>query len=416
MKLLRPNVPVGVSVWRDADGSIVEAAYVWDVGFVWCGRESRTPESSIELEARPGREQFWVYDDEKGDLVGGAARDFLASLVSTGVSEPTRLTIFHSPSGEQETMRSGNPLDLARPDDLGILPRWDDPSIFPVKESGRIAKYRRHQSWYRENVLKASPGAYASYPALGSYLDSDVVRFDPSLNFLSAEAEEHAVDRAAVVKSEQGALDPVRLRSNMLSSMPLCFNLFGSMREEPAAFLTLFRELFDPAASTIRDIICEYAPQPPSQFLGDRTAFDAIVFYETAEGPRFMGIETKYTEPFSATEYDTDRYQEVTTTSGWFKDPQSARNALRGRASNQLWRNLMLAAALEQRGDFGRGAVAVVALDGDAGAAAAIGILRQSLTDQSRLVRAPLDAIVAAAAVIPDLAAWSTAFRLRYLP
>ena len=182
-------------------------------------------------------------------------------------------------------------------------------------------------------------------------------------------------------------------------------------------FLSLFKELFDPAASAIRDVICEYAPQPPSQFLGDGTAFDAIVFYETADGaPRFMGIETKYTEPFSATEYDGDRYQEITTTSGWFEDPLAARNALRGSASNQLWRNVMLAAAVEQSTPYGRGSVAVVAIDDDAKAASAIGALRECLTDQSRLVWAPLEAIVAAADAMPGLAAWSSAFRLRYLP
>ena len=125
------------------------------------------------------------------------------------------------------------------------------------------------------------------------------------------------------MKAEGGSLDPVRLRRNLLSSMPLCFNLFGSLRAEPA-FLTLFQRVFDPAATRIVDVICEYAPQPPKDYLDDRTAFDAVVFYETSTGPRFMGIETKYTEPFSAKEYESSAYTAVTTDSGWFQDPETA--------------------------------------------------------------------------------------------
>lgn len=417
MRLLRPNIPVGVSVWRDsANGSIVEAAYVWDTGFVWCGLESRIAPADIAvLGSRPGREQFWVYDDEKGDLVGGGASGFLRSLVSTALAEPARLKLFFSPSGQSETLLSGEPIDLDRPDDLGIVPRWDSPEIFPAGEPGRVARYRRHQSWYRENVLKVGAGPFARYRALGSYLDPAAVEIDPSVNFLTAEAEEHAANRAIVVKGEGGALDPVRLRHNMLSSMPLCFNLFGSMRGEPA-FLTLFRMLFDPRATAIRDVICEYAPQPASGFLGDRTAFDAIVFYETDDGPRFMGIETKYTEPFSATEYDSVRYHEVTASCGWFADPITGDGVLKGRKSNQLWRNLMLAAALEDYGSSGVGAVAVVALGDDPGAAAAVDVLRGVLTDQSRLLWVPLEAVVTAADSVSELEAWSSAFRLRYLP
>ncbi len=384
---------------------------------MWCGLESRLPPADVAvLGVRPGRQQFWVHDDEKGDLVGGAAPDFLRSLVSSGLSEPAQLTMFYGPSGQSKRLLSGDPIDLDRPEDLGVVPRWDDPALFPAKEPGRIAKYRRHQSWYRENVLQTAPGAYMRYPALGSYLDADIVEADPSLNFLSAGAEAHARERSAVVKTEGGALDPVRLRRNMLSSMPLCFNLFGSMRSEATAFLPLFQNLFDPNATAIRDVICEYAPQPPAQFLGDRTAFDAIVLYETAQGPRFIGIETKYTEAFSATEYDSDRYQEITAKSGWFRNPQSVRETLKGRTSNQLWRNLMLAAALEQRGTHGSGGVAVVALEHDPGATQAIQILRPALTDQSRLMFVSLESIVAVAGKVPELVAWSSAFRVRYLP
>lgn len=418
MILLRPNVPIGIHVWRDEPGGpIVEAAAVGAAGFNWCGRDGRTPpEGFVELAARRGREIFWVYDSEKTEWGGLPGAAFLEAIVSAGLTEPGRLIGYGFPPGNTVSVPSVEPMDLDRDDARPFpCPVWNDPSIFPVNEPARIAKYRRHQSWYRECVLQVGAGKFMSYDHLGSYLDKSLVESDPSLNFLTAEAEAHAVERAAAVKSEGGTLDPVRLRQNLLSSMPLCFNLFGSLRGEPE-FLTLFQQVFDPAATQIVDVVCEYAPQPPERFLGDRTAFDAVVFYRTAAGPRFMGIETKYTEPFSATEYETSRYGEVTSASGWFEAPGSAPRVLKGSKSNQLWRNLMLAASLEIAGLHGQGSVAVVALRDDPGAAKAVKILREHLTDQRRLVWTPIEALLDAADGVPALAEWSLAFRLRYIP
>lgn len=309
-------------------------------------------------------------------------------------------------------LRPGAPVDPGP----AMEPSWDSPDVPPGKEPARIARYRSHQSWYREHVLRARPGQFRTYPTLGSYLhEEDVVR-DPSLNFLTAEAEAHAEERAVVVKGEGGALDPVRLRRNMLSSMPLCFNLFGSMRGEPA-FLALVQQVFDSTATAIVDVICEYAPPPGrEEYLNDRTAFDAVIFYETSAGPRFLGIETKYTEPFSQKQYDTPRYREVTEASGWFANPTTAPDILKGSTSNQLWRTMMLAASMELRGEHGTGSVAVVALADDRGADAAVGILREHLTSQDRLVHVSLETIADAAEGMDELAAWAAAFRLRYLP
>ena len=408
---------MGIHVWRDEpSGPIVAAAAVWDTGFDWCGREGRTPPADFaELAARPGRQLFFVYDDEKTEWGGLPGAAFLEAMVSAGLTEPGRLVGFGFPTGNTVLIPSVEPMDMERPGARWLTPAWDDPGIFPANEPARIAKYRRHQSWYRECVLQAAPGPFMSYEALGSYLDAGAVESNPSLNFLTAEAEAHAVERAGAVKEEGGALDPVRLRRNLLSSMPLCFNLFGSLRSEPA-FLMLFQRLFDPTATRIIDVICEYAPQPPEAYLADRTAFDAVVFYETVDGPRFMGIETKYTEPFSAKEYESERYDTATEKSGWFVDGDAAPSVLKGSKSNQLWRNLMLAAALELAGGHGQGSVAVVALEDDPGATKAISIAREHLADQSRLVWTPIETLVDAADGVPDLAEWSLAFRLRYVP
>ena len=295
----------------------------------------------------------------------------------------------------------------------GELLYWHVDALFPENEPARVAKYRRLQSWYRERVLRARPGVFMNYEALGSYLHADEVRDRPDLNFLNAAAFAHAEERAAQVKMEGGTLEPTRLRQNLLSSMPLCFNLFGALRGDPE-FLDLFREVFDADATRILDVVCEWAPQPPSEYLADRTAFDAVAFYETATGPRFLGIETKYTEPFSAKEYESERYAEVTRESGWFSNPERAIAELKGRKSNQLWRNVLLAASVEMRGEHGAGSVAVVALADDSGAAAALEIVTPAL-EPGKLRFVSIESILNAADERPALTAWSAGFRQRYV-
>ena len=296
----------------------------------------------------------------------------------------------------------------------GESPTWDSAALHPRNEPRRVAYYRQLQSRYRERVLHAKPGASGRYRALGSYLDADEVAANPGLNFLSEAALAHADERIAAVKAEGGTLDPVRLKRNMLSSMPLCFNLFGTMRAEPAS-IEVFQELFDPATTRIVDMICEWAPQPPSEYLNDRTAFDAVVFYETAAGPKFCAIETRYTEPFSVTEYANPRYNEVTRQSGWFTNPDRALSELKVRKSNQLWRNVLLAAAVEAGDDRGAGSVAVVALADDPGAHAAVVAVASALADANRLKFVSLETIVDACDSRSSLRDWSAAFRQRYL-
>lgn len=117
-----------------------------------------------------------------------------------------------------------------------------------------MRKYRRLQSWYREVQLEVetatlavkdrSSGA-ARQVVIGSRLPDVAVAHQPDLNFVSPEAYTHAVERIAAAKHEKAALDPNRLTRNMLSSMPLCFNVFGSLRGHSAFPALLSKVLRD---------------------------------------------------------------------------------------------------------------------------------------------------------------------------
>lgn len=200
----------------------------------------------------------------------------------------------------------------------------------------------------------------------------------------------------------------------MLSSMPVCFNLFGALRGEPG-FLDLIRSTLDPEATSIVRVDCEWAP-PPSEALADKTAFDAVVVTSRSDGStHLIGIETKYTEPFSTTEYSVDKYRTPHESSGWFLADTA--DGLTAAATNQLWRNALLATKCENNDHATTSAVAVVALANDPKASAAVAGLRAAMHEpERRCLSVSFEQFVDAARQIGGaLTSWADQFERRYL-
>ncbi|MCC5954244.1 MAG: hypothetical protein JJU45_19305 [Acidimicrobiia bacterium] len=200
----------------------------------------------------------------------------------------------------------------------------------------------------------------------------------------------------------------------MLSSMPLCFNVFGSLGTHPA-FGSLIRRLIDADCDDVVDVQCEWAPQPRSDYLNDGSAFDALIRYRDLEGAEcFVGVETKYTEGFSSKKYFRPEYAAVTEQSGWFI--AGADEILKAAATNQLWRTTMLAAAMEFRG-AGAGRVVVMSCADDEGAARCVEAVRAQLVEPGRLIHVTYEQLVDAARRTedPDFDTWADRFALRYL-
>lgn len=279
-------------------------------------------------------------------------------------------------------------------------------------DSARTARYRALQSWYRQERLGLPPGRDRRGRVVASMLPAEAVIDRPGLNFIIPEASHYAAARAGEVLAAGGTLDKDRLLRNMLSSMPLCFNIFGSLRDHPKLAL-LLNEVFAVDVASVEGAECEWAPDK-TLHLNDRTAFDAFVIYRDPAGRRcFLAVETKYTEPFSQTEYDSQLYRQVTARSGFFRD--GAGEQLIGRSTNQLWRMAMLAASLLHRRDFDIGSIAVLALADDRHARVAIERVRAQVIDGAFVKSGSLDYLAETASRHDSLRSWASEFATRYL-
>ena len=237
------------------------------------------------------------------------------------------------------------------------------------------------------------------------------------LNFLTPEI--FAVANARLAEGG-GAIERFRLLHNLLSSQPMCFNLFGPLVNDLERAARLLRPLVDDDIARVRRVALEWAPTPAESYLADRTAFDAMLEYERPDGSLVLfGIETKLTDTFSLKPYDGESYRR------WMRSPRSpyrteAWSEVATSEHNQLWRNHLLAiAARDLPGSRYADVKSMVILHpGDEDGASVVESYRRLLkVEDSTFTTQTLDQVVAAFARVAqgDEAHWLDAFRRRYL-
>jgi hypothetical protein len=116
-------------------------------------------------------------------------------------------------------------------------------------------------------------------------------------NFLTPEIA-HTARREAAYREIGALIDQKRLATNLLSSMPLTFNLlapWGHTLERASSYLI---ELLPAFTGSARQLLFEHSPGRGNlKFTGDFTAFDALIRYSDAQGRNgFVAFEIKYSE------------------------------------------------------------------------------------------------------------------------
>jgi hypothetical protein len=175
-------------------------------------------------------------------------------------------------------------------------------------------------------------------------------------NFLTLAARACAWEKLA----EKNLLNPdltvdrYRLFNNMLSSQPMCMNLFADLRlavqhgnaNAGEIVRAMFREL---PIATVDGLEIEMLPQPKKNYIDDKTAFDAAVFFTDRDGHKGLAsIETKYTDKLGGNAAVNEKFQKDKARElGLFNDEGSA--WYETHHLDQIVRNLLLTVVYGER-------------------------------------------------------------------
>jgi hypothetical protein len=276
-----------------------------------------------------------------------------------------------------------------------------------------IARMRFHQSWYRSQVLQVPFGTGPTEQSrrwIGSMLSRDAA--EAGLNFLS----EHTLEVAKQRLAAGGGAERFRLLHNLLSSQPMCFNLFAPLQADEELAMDVCRDLLGCPVSRVLAVRLEWAPAPSADYLDDKTSFDCFIEYEALGGRvGFLAVETKLTDSFSPKRHDGSAYRRwMTPESPW---PNPACSQVAKSAHNQLWRNHLLAWSMLQnsRGKYREGHIVVVHHPLDIKCGRIVDGYRALLRDGSNVHALPLDVLLGHCEHAAGSQQWIQQFRLRYL-
>ena len=85
--------------------------------------------------------------------------------------------------------------------------------------------------------------------------------------------------------------------ADLLSSQPMCFNLFGELAADLELATSAARAWWPGRVERVTELRFEWSPgRRDRRYLNSRAAFDAVLTHTTSgRGRGFIGIETKYT-------------------------------------------------------------------------------------------------------------------------
>jgi hypothetical protein len=210
-----------------------------------------------------------------------------------------------------------------------------------------------------------------------------------------------------------------RLYADLLSSMPMCFNLFGPVSADTKLASEAVREWWPDAPGKVKAVRFEWSPgrQIPGRFLENRSAFDVAFELELADNNiGIIGIETKYHEDCKKEKRPRNerlkRYEQVGRESGIFIP--SAFDAIIGTHLQQIWLDHLLALSMlkdaDQKCTWAKFVLVHPAKNPSFSRAAAeyAKLLNDSSTFEVRTIESFVDSSVLPAAAV-------TSFRHRYL-
>jgi len=130
----------------------------------------------------------------------------------------------------------------------------------------------------------------------GNFLEEGFAKTSRA-NYLTDNIKELVTQAVLDSEGNKAMISEPRIWNNLLSSQPLCFNLFGELYDDLELATKYFKTLFPSRVEKVTSIKFEYAAgRGNKKYTGDYSAFDAFIKYTNKGKKGFIGIEVKYTE------------------------------------------------------------------------------------------------------------------------
>jgi hypothetical protein len=285
--------------------------------------------------------------------------------------------------------------------------------------------WKRHARWHQAQWREARGHPIGAHPyaggdgatLVGSRLALEFAMRRKGENFLTPAILGAVGDRLEKFEKHQ-MLREDRLWADLLSSMPLCFNLFGDLFRNNEYATRAVRAWWPDAPQGSVAVRFEHSPaRCDPTFLGNKSAFD--VAFEIGLGGEkraIIGVETKYHEHARVEPLPQPkalaRYTEVTERSSAFVE--GWRELVIGTALQQIWLDHLLVLAMLQHpsGQWSWGRFVLVYPSGNPSFARAAAAYRAVLRDPTTFHTSTIEDILATPGAL-DLATVA-AFRERY--
>lgn len=164
-------------------------------------------------------------------------------------------------------------------------------SVNYEKDTDFAAKARLLQSMWRvKNNYPINNETKSDY---GNFVEIEFAKKN-KVNFLTSNIKRLVTEKIVEIRNNGGLVNEPRIWNNLLSSQPLCFNLFGELHYDLNLASKYFNKLFPEQVLTVTNIDFEYSSKRSNP---DESAFDVFVEYLNKDLKKcFIGIEVKYQE------------------------------------------------------------------------------------------------------------------------
>jgi len=222
-------------------------------------------------------------------------------------------------------------------------------------------------------------------------------------------------DEVCNIKASEGKLfGKPRIFNDLLSSQPLCFNLFGELTKDLALASKVIKTMTAGRFTEVTKIDFEYSPgRRDPRYLNDRSAFDVFLLCRNAAGGKcFIGIEVKYHENLQGPSGEhKQRYDDVAKQMECFgKDHEP----LKKTPLQQIWCDHLLAGITRIVDNYDDGIFVTLYPKDNTHVSTALSDYRTRLTNEDTFESWSLEDFVAALRSHSD-APWIAAFTDRYL-